>query len=619
MSSDWLEQLNLQQQTAVMHEKGPLLVLAGAGSGKTRTLTYRAAWLIQQNIPANQILLLTFTNKAAQEMLNRLLQLSGTDQPPFAGTFHRLGSRILRQHAHLVGLSHQYVIYDDEDQLNLVKQIIQQLGLNSQKFKPRSLLATISQAKNELLTPEQYSSLAADSWQRTTAQVYQHYQKMLQQHDACDFDDLINYPVMILKQHPQIRDQYQQQYLYLLIDEYQDTNQSQYQFSKLLTGPEKNLTVVGDFSQAIYSWRGADYRNLDHLKSDFPDLTVIKLEQNYRSTQTILNAAYQIISHNRNHPILKLWTDSDAGENIKFYAAYDEKDESRFVAERILSLLTQGYNYADIAVLYRTNAQSRVIEESLLHLGIPYQLVGGIRFYSRKEIKDLLAFLKLILNPLDILSQQRIVKIGKRRAQAFFDWQTATAQASQQPTLELIDQVLEATHYLEMFNPQDPSDQSRLENIQELRSVAAQFPRLDQFLENVMLVEQEAMQQETPSSKVTLMTLHAAKGLEFEVVFITGMEEGLFPHSRSLMDPWQLEEERRLCYVGITRAKHLLYLSCSQQRYHYGRRQHFTPSRFIKEISSDLLDQLSDHQAQWQDEAAEFMDLDFKGVFDNEL
>lgn len=588
-----LSDLNPQQQRAASHSGGPLLILAGAGSGKTRALTYRAAYLIlEKHIPAENILFLTFTNKAAGEMKDRIKRLVAS-HPPYAGTFHSFCAKILRIDGNLLGIPPNFAIYDEADQADAIKEIIKKLDLSITDYKPRSVLTTISGAKNELISELEYPQYARGFWQKNVAQIYLEYQRFLRQNQAVDFDDLIFKVIDLFKKFPEVLGKYQNKYRYLLVDEYQDTNRAQYVLTKLLAKRDNNLTVVGDASQSIYGWRGANYRNLVNLKQDFPNLTIINLEQNYRSTKTILEVAYSIICHNTTHPILKLWTENEEGEKIYLYEARSEINEAEFIVNQILRHQDQ-HKLSDFAILYRTNAQSRVLEEFFLQSGIPYVLVGGTRFYQRKEIKDVLAYLRLISNSKDGVSLKRIKKIGKNRLEKFLNWQENLSESSQFNTLDLFDEILKATGYLELYDPKDEEDLARLENINELRSVASLFPDLNDFLENVSLVEQESLPDKPATNgdkkeAVTLMTLHAAKGLEFPIVFIVGMEEGLFPHSRSLLDQSELEEERRLCYVGITRAKKKLFLTYARRRLYFGQHSANEISRFIQDIPEDLI------------------------------
>ncbi|OGY16054.1 MAG: hypothetical protein A2785_02695 [Candidatus Chisholmbacteria bacterium RIFCSPHIGHO2_01_FULL_49_18] len=599
MSSSFLDQLNTDQRAAVTFGDGPLLILAGAGSGKTRVIVYRVAYLLQKkSIDPSRILLTTFTNKAAGEMRDRLQRLAGA-APPFTGTFHSLCAKLLRKHGSEIGISPAYSIYDEAEQEDIVKQAISTLGLSTRDYKPRSVLGAISGAKNELIGPTEYPQYARGHWQKAVATIYLSYQKLLRKYEALDFDDLLMDTVHLFQRAPSILKTYQDRFRYVLVDEYQDTNHAQYVLTKLLVGRWRNLTCVGDFSQSIYRWRGADFRNLNKLQTDFPDLTTINLEQNYRSTQNILDAAHGVISHNTTHPVLHLWTNNRGGEKIGLFEARDEKEEAEFVLQQIYSLKDGAAkrSLSEFAVLYRTNAQSRVIEELFIRKGIPYVLVGGTRFYSRREIKDCLSFLRFLANPKDLLSRQRIEKLGKKRFEHFLEFKKnlqETTSRSRLTTLELLDQVLEVSEYLKLFDPKDEEDLMRLENIKELRSVATEFPQLPQFLENVALVEQEylpdhPLKQGKRQDAITLMTLHAAKGLEFPVVFMIGMEEGLFPHSRSMLEKEDLEEERRLCYVGITRAMDRVFLTFARRRLYFGSYGSNLISRFLQEIPEQLL------------------------------
>ncbi len=611
--TDILTELNSPQQAAVTFGNGPLLILAGAGSGKTRALTYRAAYFILEKaiLPEN-ILLLTFTNKAAGEMKDRIRKLL-TSSPrealakwgnlPYAGTFHSFCAKVLRIDGHLLGIPPNYVIYDEDDQLDAIKEVLAKLHLSPKDYRPSSVLNTISQAKNELISELEYPQYARGPWQKTVAEIYLDYQKLLRENGAVDFDDLIFKTVSLFKKFSEILGKYQNKYQYLLIDEYQDTNHAQYILTKLLAQRYRNLTVVGDASQSIYGWRGANFRNLVNLKSDFRDLTIINLEQNYRSSQNILDVAYSVISRNTTHPILKLWTENKRGEKAYLHEAESELTEANFIVNKISRLLGE-HKLSDFAILYRTNAQSRVFEEFLIHAGIPYTLVGGTRFYQRKEIKDVLAYLRVMANPKDSVSYKRIEKLGKNRLGKFLSWieemkSKGDFDLGKIDTLALLDNSLKASTYLELYDPEVEEDLSRLENIKELRSVATEFSNLNDFLENVALVEQEYLPDKPVGEKkeaVTLMTLHASKGLEFPVVFIVGMEEGLFPHSRALMDLNELEEERRLCYVGITRAKEKIYLTHARRRLFFGQRSMNLISRFIQDIPPELLEPIDEFQ-----------------------
>ncbi len=599
MADSFLNNLNKDQQKAVTTSKGPVIVLAGAGSGKTRVLTYKVAYLInEKQINPRNILMVTFTNKAAGEMKERIEKLVGFNKAPMATTFHSFAARLLRKEGYLIGIPKSFVIYDQLDQLDAIKTVMQSMNINSKKINPKSVLNTISQAKNEMLTPSKYVNYARGYFQEAVSKIYPVYQEFLKKNYALDFDDLLLEIVRFLKTSPR-GEYYQEQYQYVLIDEYQDTNKTQYEISKLLSSKHKNICIVGDASQSIYSWRGADFKNITNFQRDFHPVTIVHLEQNYRSTQKILESAHNIISHNITHPILKLWTTNGDGEDIEYFEADNEQDEGIYVLQKISELVNNSSNnitLSDIAVLYRTNAQSRVIEEVLLHKGIPYKIVGAVRFYDRKEIKDLLSYLKFIANPKDSVAFKRIGKIGKRKQKLFLEvFEDVTSKGINIiPTIDILDTVVKKTDYLSLFDPKDEKDKQRLENIKELRSVATQFENLTDFLENVALIEQEHFPNGKPSKfykneAVNLLTIHAAKGLEFKAVFLVGMEEGLFPHSQALMDKNEMEEERRLCYVAITRAKHRLYLTSAQRRLFFGKTTNNLPSRFLGDLPQELL------------------------------
>lgn len=595
MHKDFLNDLNEEQQKAVVETDGPIIILAGAGSGKTRVLTYKVLYLLKEkNVAAERILMITFTNKAANEMKERVRKLVPNYTPnassytlPVIGTFHSLCAKILRIEGKHIGLSPRFLIYDENDQLEALKEAIQKTGMSPKEMHPGSVLSTISQAKNELIDFREYVQIAQGYFQKTVAKLYPIYQNILKENQALDFDDLLMETVRLFKKVPGVAQKYQDRLQYVLIDEYQDTNHAQYELTRLLSGKWKNICIVGDFSQSIYSWRGADYRNLSRFQEDNPSARVFSLSQNYRSTQTILDAAHGVISKNTNHPILKLWTKNAGGDPIVAYAAGNEQEEAEFIIAQMA-----GRQYSDIAILYRTNAQSRSIEEVFLHQGIPYKLIGGTRFYDRREIKDILAMVRALANQKDRVSLKRIEKIGKKKLQKFLDFQaTFDPQTS---TIDTLDSVVAATDYLSAYDEKNEEDRQRLENIKELRSVAIVFPDLTNFLENVSLVEQEQMpdhpvKDQEQVEAVTLMTLHAAKGLEFPIVFMVGMEEGLFPHSRSIESQHELEEERRLCYVGMTRAKEKLFLTFARRRLYFGRRTSNMVSRFLFDLPEHVL------------------------------
>lgn len=607
--SDFLENLNPEQLKAATHKDGPALVLAGAGSGKTRVLTTRVAWLIQEHqVPSESLLLVTFTNKAAGEMKERIHALTGQILP-YSGTFHSISARILRRYGSVLGLDPNFTIYDSDDQLSLLKDIYKQHGFDPKLYNPKGIKAKISEAKNELLTPQQLADIAQNSYQETVATLYKYYNQALLKNQSLDFDDLLVKMVTLLQENESVRTRFQTQFEYILIDEYQDTNTVQYQLTRLLSAPQENIFVVGDFSQSIYAWRGADYRNMLRLKDDFAGISEYKLEQNYRSTQTILDAATHIISKTTEHPVLKLWTNKTDNQQITLIEASSGDTEASHIIDTIKHELVPKYSYKDIVILYRTNAQSRAFEEACLKAGVPYQIVGGFKFYDRKEIKDVLSFIRCLVNPEDTVSIKRAMGLGKRRFASFLKWKekylesenkndgkeentTADTKLTKLTSHELLKEILTASEYTDRFDTHDEEDRAKLENIQELLNVAAQFPDLTSFLENIALVQDSYMIDSKPHQApeaLTLMSLHSAKGLEYSVVFMVGMEEGILPHSRALLEKTQIEEERRLCYVGITRAKEKLYLSYAAQRWQFGTRTYSTQSRFLHDIPAELI------------------------------
>ncbi len=608
-----LSVLNKEQKEAVIATDGPMIILAGAGSGKTRVLTYRTAYLIEKGIPDDNILLSTFTNKASAEMKERIAKLLGSQHSVFVSTFHALCAKILRIDGHFIGIPKNFVIYDTQDQKDAIKEAFTLLGLSAKEYKPGSVLATISSAKNELIDEKNYPSFARGHFQETVTKVYVIYQKLLKENGALDFDDLILKTVELFKTFPLVLEKYQNKFKYILIDEYQDTNRAQYLLTKLLAKKWNNVCVVGDFSQSIYSFRGADFLNLAKFKEDFKNTKTFSLSQNYRSTQKILDAASAVISKNNTHPVLKLWTENEEGRDVSVFEATNEQKEAEFIVSEIEAIKSQNphLEYYDFAVLYRTNAQSRSIEEVFIHQSVPYILIGGTRFYERKEIKDVLSYLRILANPKDKISLKRIEKLGKGRFEKFLEFSTSISEEdlNQKQTIELMDNALKRTEYLSLYDEKDEEDAERLENIKELRSVAIAFPFLQNFLENVSLVEQEYMPDHIKDEMgkkdaVNLMTLHAAKGLEFPVVFMVGMEEGLFPHSRSLMDKHELEEERRLCYVGMTRAKENLFLTYSRKRLFFGQKTMNIVSRFILELPEGTLERSLNRM---QEDAPEYL------------
>ncbi len=635
---DILDHLNPAQVKAITYGDGPLLVLAGAGSGKTRVLTRRVAYLLKERrISPYRILAITFTNKAAREMRERVAALlPDAAQDLWICTFHAACLRILRRQEEFYGRDRNFVIYDADDQLTVIKDCLKELELDEKKFPPRAVAGAISQAKNQLLDAADYERSAYDRFSRVVSEIYRLYQGVLHRNDAVDFDDLIFLTVRLLREYPQVLAYYQDRFRYILVDEYQDTNHAQYVLVNLLAKAHRSLFVVGDPDQGIYGWRGADIKNIMSFERDYPDACVIRLEQNYRSTGSILEAANQIIGNNANRKEKQLWTAAGPGALPVEYLGEDERAEVNFVVDRILRLSEEENRpYRDFAVLYRTNAQSRVIEETFIRAGIPYTVVGGLRFYERREIKDTLAYLRLLLNQNDYLSMARIVNVPRRgigvaslskiiafaRAQEISPVEsleraaevpglTAKAKAagaglgkmlrelageSQHLSVtELARAVLERSGYrMELLAENTVESRTRLENLDEFLSVTEEFDRqgedgLRGFLENIALVT-DLDQYEGETDQVTLMTLHSAKGLEFPVVFLTGLEEGVFPHSRSLSEPDQLEEERRLCYVGVTRAKERLYLTHCRRRMLYGTQRFNPPSRFLGEIPPHLL------------------------------
>lgn len=640
-----LDGMNDKQAEAVQTTEGPLLIMAGAGSGKTRVLTHRIAYLIDEKFvnPWN-ILAITFTNKAAREMRERALALSPATKDTLIATFHSMCVRILRREADHIGYNRNFTIVDPGEQRTLMKRIVKALNLDPKKWSERSILATISNAKNDLLDERAYELGASDLYSQTVARCYKAYQEELRRSEAMDFDDLIMMTLRLFDQNPDVLAYYQQRYQYIHVDEYQDTNHAQYQLVTLLASRFKNICVVGDADQSIYGWRGADMQNILDFEKDYPDARVVLLEENYRSTKKILQAANEVIQHNRHRRPKKLWTQNADGEQIVYYRANDERDEAVFVASTISNMcLELGKSFKDFAVLYRTNAQSRTIEEALLKSNIPYTMVGGTKFYSRKEIRDVIAYLTVVANPSDNISFERIVNEPKRgvgpgtldklRQFAYGQEQSLLEAASslEQSPLKgkaaqamlalasflsdlradldqlsitaLAEALLEKSGYLDMLRVQNTLEsQARIENIEEFLSVTKSFDevsaqqqeheagidRLGRFLNDLALIA-DSDDGNAETAEVTLMTLHAAKGLEFPVVFLIGMEEGVFPLARAAEDQDELEEERRLAYVGITRAEECLFLTNANTRTLFGKSSYNRPTRFLKEISEDLL------------------------------
>lgn len=641
--TDTMQGLNKEQLDAVQTINGPMLILAGAGSGKTKVLTCRIAHLLQQGVRPYRILAITFTNKAAAEMRERVDRMAGAAaRDVWLFTFHAFCARLLRYELeNLSGYANNFAIYDTSDSKNLIKQVLKEMNLDEKRFPLPAIISHISNAKNALLLPDAYAREASGYYEQQVAKIYDAYQKKLQANNAVDFDDLLLLALRLLQENPAVREKYQRKFDYLMVDEYQDTNHAQYLLTKLLAAGHRNICVVGDADQSIYGWRGADIQNILDFEKDYPDAKLVKLEQNYRSTQVILDAANAVIDNNSGRKPKNLWTANGNGSEIIYYQANDERDEARYVIENMQKLqLNEGAKLGDMAVLYRTNAQSRVFEEMLIKSGIAYTMVGGTKFYERKEIKDALAYLRLLYNPHDSLSLLRIINVPRRgigdatlarlqeyanaSGQSLFEVVTNAAdvpglasrfankldelsellfelmgEAADVPVKQLLDDVLLKTGYLEeLQSSKDPQDESRVENLKEMLSVTEEFavkcerngeePTLENFLADVALVA-DIDDAELGEEAVTLMTLHSAKGLEFPNVFLVGMEEGIFPHSRTLMNKNEIEEERRLCYVGITRAEKHLFLSNARTRTIYGRTQYYTPSRFLQEVPRNLV------------------------------
>ena len=629
---DMLEGLNEAQRDAAVTTEGPLLILAGAGSGKTKTLTHRIALLIaQKQIWPSHILAVTFTNKAAREMRERLAHLlrqtNDRSFMPWMGTFHGICVRLLRQDGHSVGVPRNFVIYDEDDRRGLIKQAMKKMSISDKDIKPTAVSSAISSAKNALQDPDEYEAQAHYPFQQAVAKIYRVYEERRKEAKALDFDDLLIETVRMLRERQDVRDKWRAQFQYILIDEYQDTNAAQYQIVKLLVGESQNICVVGDDWQSIYSWRGADFTNILNFERDFPGAKVVKLQENYRSTGNILDAAQQVIAKNTQRSDKELWTTKGAGAPVQVHGVYDEAEEARQVADRISSQVAIGARrFDDFAVLYRTNAQSYTLERAFLQMRVPYQVVGGVRFYDRKVIKDVVAYLKLLYQPSDVMSFSRIANVpargvGATSLERFLTWQagsgmtivealgavgeagvvTGKAKASLtrlgetlralQENLEtsapgeLVEQTIRQTGYRDYILDGTPQSEEHEENLGSLISDAQNFATLPDFLEEVALMS--SVDSQTEDNKVTLMTVHAAKGLEFPVVFMVGMEEGIFPRSRVFESgPSELEEERRLCYVGMTRAREELHLSYAYSRVQFGNRAYNPTSRFIADMGS---------------------------------
>lgn len=622
-----LEGLNDKQKEAVLYNEGPLLIIAGAGAGKTKTLTTKIAYLIEEGLaqPYN-VLAITFTNKAAKEMKDRLYALIGDLAKKIqVSTFHSFGLKLLRENYAKLGYEANFVIMDSDDSLTVVKKIIKDLGYDPKIYNPRAIRNKISSCKNEMMTPQMYEKYAVSDYEKVIQQVYEKYEDKLKKNNSVDFDDLLLLPIKLFKENPSVLQRYQELYQYILIDEYQDTNEAQYILSKLISAKSRKITCVGDDSQSIYSFRGANYKNILNFEKDYKDAKTILLEENYRSTSTILDAANQVIKNNTQRKDKNLWTSRGQGEKIKYYRAYNERDEAQYVIRKIKELRNKDVEYKDIAVLYRTNAQSRVLEEEMLKENMPYRVIGSFYFYSRKEIKDLIAYLRLIHNSKDNVSLLRVINTPKRgiglrtienlTAQAdenntsiyeaissgkelqFKNMIEKLKEISEELTLtELIDKVLDASGMREELESEKTLESEvRLENLEEFKSITKSFEEreglvsLEDFLLEISLISDVEEYKDDPN-RVSLMTVHSVKGLEFDHVFVVGMEEGIFPHMNSLMETSELEEERRLCYVAITRAKDDLHLVNARRRTLFGKEQINPVSRFIGEISPDLIE-----------------------------
>lgn len=620
-----IDNLNERQQEAVLHKNGPMLVLAGAGSGKTKVLTSRIAYLIEEGVSPANILAITFTNKAAREMKERVTNLIGYDANLIQiSTFHSLGLKIIKENYEFLGYDKNFIILDSDDTLTVVKKLMKDLNMNPKFYNARELRNKISSAKNELITPEKFSKIEFDE---KIVTLYKKYCQKLKIGNSVDFDDLLVLPIKLFEMSPTILTNYQEKYKYILIDEYQDTNEAQYVFSKILAKKYKNIFVVGDNDQAIYAFRGANFKNILNFEKDYPDCKTILLEENYRSTQTILNAANSVIKHNKMRKDKKLWSNNEIGNKIKYVKTDDEKTEGEYVTKEIKKLKEQNVSYDEIAILYRTNAQSRAMEEDMLKANIPYRIIGSFYFYNRKEIKDLLCYLRLINNPKDDVSLTRIINVPKRGIgnvtignitakaeennismfeaidsgkelgfkQIILELQETCKNLS---LTEMVDQVLEKSGLKqELMQEKTLENEIRLENLEEFKSITTNYENefgeisLDDFLNEISLVS-DVTEHKDGTNKVSLMTVHSVKGLEFEYVFIIGMEEGIFPHYNSINEGTKeaIEEERRLCYVAITRAKKALWIINTKRRMLYGQTQANPPSRFIDEIDEKYIE-----------------------------
>lgn len=622
-----LEQLNDRQKEAVLYNEGPLLIIAGAGAGKTKTLTTKIAYLIEEKeVGPENILAITFTNKAAKEMKDRLYsQIGSLAKRLQVSTFHSFGLKLLRENYDMLGYDKNFVIMDSDDSLTVVKKIVKDLGYDPKIYNPRAIRNKISSCKNEMTSPEMYERYAVSDYEKVVKEIYEKYEKKLKRNNSVDFDDLLLLPIELFRKHPNILNEYQDLYQYVLIDEYQDTNEAQYILTKLLSEKNRRITCVGDDSQSIYSFRGANYKNILNFEKDYRDAKTILLEQNYRSTSNILDAANQVIKNNKQRKDKNLWTARGIGEKIKYYRAYNERDEAQYVIRKIKELANHSVEYKDMAVLYRTNAQSRVLEEEMLKENLPYRVIGSFYFYSRKEIKDLIAYLRLIHNSKDNVSLLRVINTPKRgiglktienltmkadkegtsiyeaisggKELEFKNLIARLKEVSEDLTLtELIDKVLDASGMKQDLESEKTLEaEIRLENLEEFKSITKSFEEreglisLEDFLLEISLISDVEEYKDDPN-RISLMTVHSVKGLEFNHVFVVGMEEGIFPHMNSLMENSEIEEERRLCYVAITRAKDDLHLVNARRRTLFGKEQINPVSRFLSEISKDLIE-----------------------------
>lgn len=623
-----IDSLNDRQKEAVVNTDGPMLILAGAGSGKTKVLTTKVAYLIEEkNIDPNNILAITFTNKAAKEMKERIFKLEGNSAFYIQiSTFHSFGLKILKENCELLGYEKNFTILDSDDSLSIIKKIMKELNIDANKYNPKAIKNVISNNKNEIIDPEKYSLYVNTDFDEIALEVYRKYEKSLKINNAVDFDDLLILPLKLFNNNPGVLQKYQEKYKYVFIDEYQDTNEPQYILSKMISAKYKNITVVGDADQAIFTWRGANYKNILNFEKDYKDAKVVLLEENYRSTKIILNAANNVIKNNKVRKEKNLWTQNEEGSKITYYKAFDEKDESNYVVNEIKKLIEKGVNPKDICVLYRANAQSRTVEEAFLTSNISYNIVGSYAFYNRKEIKDLIAYLKLIYNNKDDVSLLRVINYPKRgignkaienlaiksnvldkslyevidsgKELEFKNMIEEIKKEESHLTLtELIDMVLDKSGMKKYLEDEKSIEADiRLENLEEFKSIAKAMEinegivSLEELLDKLALVSDVSEQKNDNEDKVTLMTMHAVKGLEYDYVFVVGVEEGLFPHSNSLESNDELEEERRLCYVAITRAKKKLYLINARSRILYGKVSSNVPSRFINEISDEYIE-----------------------------